>query len=235
MTEQWRDIPGYEGLYQVSDQGSICRLRDDRRIMKPISDNKGYQVVTLSLSGQKKLCKVHRLVLAAFNGLSEMQVNHKDGNKANNNLSNLEYCTAAENVLHAHRVLGINTPRGEARVQSKLKEPQVLSIVAMRKTGLTCRQIAERVGISDGTVSDICRKVTWTHLPEVMSLPDPLPNGAGKNNSQAKLTEDDARAILEMLRDGVAGITIAYQFNVTQSAVSRIKSGKRWPHLQGGK
>lgn len=103
MIEEWRDIRGYEGLYQVSNLGrikSIPRERTKGGILKPLKDRTGYLSVNLYKNGKIKRCKIHRLVANNF-----LEVNHKDGNKLNNNLSNLEYVTKSRNILHRFRTL----------------------------------------------------------------------------------------------------------------------------------
>ena len=103
MIEEWRDIRGYEGLYQVSNLGrvkSIPREKTKGGILKPLKDTTGYLSVNLYKNGKIKRCKIHRLVANNF-----LEVNHKDGNKLNNNLSNLEYVTRSQNILHRFRTL----------------------------------------------------------------------------------------------------------------------------------
>jgi len=112
--ENWKDIKGYEGLYQISNQGIVKGL--DRvlqynanitkqwkgKVIKTIVDYLGYCRVSLCKDGKVKTHKIHRLVAEAFlNG--EGQINHKDGNKLNNNVVNLEFCTAKENLSHSYR------------------------------------------------------------------------------------------------------------------------------------
>lgn len=101
MTEHWKDISGYEGLYSVSDTG-LVKTHIYNKILKPIIQL-GYESVVLYRNKKCKAFKVHRLVAMAFipnpNNLS--QVNHIDGNKRNNNVSNLEWCTAKQNTHHA--------------------------------------------------------------------------------------------------------------------------------------
>ena len=112
--EIWRDIKGYEGLYQVSNYGrvkSIERKRWNRfdyiatpeRILKARVDKKGYIKYALYKNGKQKNINGHKLVIQAFikNVYNKPQINHKDGNKLNNKLNNLEYCTNRENQIHA--------------------------------------------------------------------------------------------------------------------------------------
>lgn len=95
--EEWKDVVGYEGRYQVSNLG---RVRNKHYIiLAPQLTHAGYYKVTL-FDGKKKGKLIHRLVMEAFVGQSELQVNHKDFNKINNQLSNLEYTTSKENIRH---------------------------------------------------------------------------------------------------------------------------------------
>lgn len=98
--EIWVDIPEYEGLYEVS---SLGRIRKGERIKKLNVDHKGYLCVWLSKRSQMKCFKVHRLVASAFisNPQNKKTVNHKDGNKQNNGVANLEWATHSENIIHA--------------------------------------------------------------------------------------------------------------------------------------
>ena len=111
MVEVWKDIKGYEGCYQVSSLGNVKSKKKwnghkyitDEKILKPSMSTTGYYKVKLSNGKPKRDLKIHRLVAEAFinNDLSKPFVNHKDGNKLNNCIDNLEWCTASENVKHA--------------------------------------------------------------------------------------------------------------------------------------
>lgn len=115
MKEIWKNINGYEGFYCVSNMGrvkSVKRLirRNDGTIQKTRSHilrlhqtGNGYYQVQLSKNNKSKYLLVHRLVAEAFlsNPENKKQVNHKDGNKKNNNVDNLEWMTCSENALHA--------------------------------------------------------------------------------------------------------------------------------------
>ena len=105
MIEEWRPIEGYEGLYEVSNTGQVRSL--DRfyyrlhkgKVLSPTKDRYGYLTVTLNCNGKSKTIKIHRLVAQAFllNPDNLPQVNHKDEVKTNNNVDNLEWCTAKYN------------------------------------------------------------------------------------------------------------------------------------------
>ena len=93
--EVWKDIVGYEGLYQVSDKGRIKSLWFGKeRILKPGTDRDGYLRVSLCKNGKKKTYQVHRLVVKVFisNTNDLPQINHKDEVKTNNSVENLEWC-----------------------------------------------------------------------------------------------------------------------------------------------
>lgn len=99
MEEIWRDIPGYEGLYEVSSYGSVRNLVTGKLIKSSLKKD-GYSRVCLSKNGLRKCMNIHRLVAQAFipNPDCFPQVNHKDENKANNRVDNLEWCTSKYNV-----------------------------------------------------------------------------------------------------------------------------------------
>lgn len=108
--EVWKDIKGYEELYQVSNLGRIKRKKHKRydrnqmmneKIIKPAINRFGYLRITLCKNSKHKCYSVHRLVIENFVGESELQVDHKDGNKLNNRLDNLEYVTSKENTNRA--------------------------------------------------------------------------------------------------------------------------------------
>lgn len=122
MEEVWKPIDGYEGLYEVSNLGRVrsyippnnskCSVRNVPLIMKPQMNERGYMVVALIKNKARKVFRIHRLVAFAFVDTIDGKpyVNHIDGNKTNNNASNLEWCTRSENMIHAVRV-GLLKPK----------------------------------------------------------------------------------------------------------------------------
>ena len=115
MDEIWKDIKGYEGLYQISNFGNVKRLqheehncRQGHRVLKerlknPSFDKKGYLQVSLSKNNKRITRRVHRLVAEVFisNPNEYPMINHKDENKTNNNVNNLEWCDARYNVNYS--------------------------------------------------------------------------------------------------------------------------------------
>ena len=100
----WKDIKNYEGLYRVSNFGDVFSVRRQRNIYQSI-DRYGYKQCLLYKDGVHKTQKVHRLVAESFIEKvdGKTQVNHKDGIRTNNNVSNLEWCNNSENQLHSYR------------------------------------------------------------------------------------------------------------------------------------
>ena len=103
MIEEWKDIPGYEGLYEVSNTGFV-RNKKRNKLLKGFIDRNGYKIVLLSYKGQKHF-SVHRLVAEVFipNINNSYQVNHKDEDKTNNNVDNLEWCDCKYNINYGLR------------------------------------------------------------------------------------------------------------------------------------
>lgn len=105
----WSEIPNTKGVYEVSKSGDIRR---GERILKPQKSTSGYLYFVCCIDGLKKNTFIHRAVMMAFTDEEEWKdcVNHIDGNKKNNNISNLEWVTYKENALHSIHILGNKKP-----------------------------------------------------------------------------------------------------------------------------
>lgn len=127
MEEIWKDIKDYEGLYQISNLGNIRKLRfinnivNKEKIFKitPQIINSGYYKVVLYKDGKYKNKCIHRLVAETFipNEENKPQINHIDGNKLNNNVDNLEWCTRSENMKHSYKN-NLSTPSAKGKYGS---------------------------------------------------------------------------------------------------------------------
>jgi hypothetical protein len=172
----WKPILGFEGYYEISNNGLVKRAKgktiykDGRiaffseTILKPSINKKGYLSVYLSKNSKKHTLTIHRIVAIAFieNINNKPQVNHIDGDKKNNSVSNLEWCTNEENRVHA--VKNGLTPRGIKHFSAKINDNDVINIRQMFKDGNTAIEIKKHYPISIKTIYSIKYKNTWKHL-----------------------------------------------------------------------
>lgn len=141
--EQWRDIDGYEGVYQVSDFGRVRSLKYGKvRVLKPQKNKCGYLIVGLYKDGKRKGITVHRLVADAFipnNDDAKNEINHINEDKEDNKVSNLEYCDRRYNVTYND--LNLRRKNGKRLKIAKLYNPD-LSIAdnldIFRANGIEC-------------------------------------------------------------------------------------------------
>lgn len=106
MNEIWKDITGFEGLYQVSNLGNVRSITRYKMVLNPSIDKDGYRYVKLKHKGKEKHCRVARLVAMMFIPKidGKNMVNHIDAIRDNDKAENLEWCTAKENVLHSAKL-----------------------------------------------------------------------------------------------------------------------------------
>lgn len=167
ITEEWRPVVGLEGRYAVSSLARVQSFLRTKRILKPYCGYKGYFSVALIHPEQGALTrKVHRLVAEAFIGPRPpgLQINHKNGIKADNRPVNLEYVTASENNLHAF-LTGLNKPRkGETHASAKLTEADVRQIRQLYAEGTRYYILAKMFGIKPASVKGIITGRNWKHV-----------------------------------------------------------------------
>ena len=163
--EIWKDAPGYEGRYQVSNLGKVKSLNYNRTckevILKAGKDGRGYLRVVLRKDGNSITNTIHRLVMLAFVGESGLDVNHINGIKTDNRLENLEYCTRSENIQHAYDA-GLKA-RGENRYNSKLTRA-CTERIKYGHQGMTQQAIAEIYDIDRSLVGQIRSGIRWKHI-----------------------------------------------------------------------
>jgi hypothetical protein len=190
MVEIWKDIEGYEGLYQVSNKGRVKSLdretvdkngtvnRYKSKMLSPGQNKHGYKFCYLYKDLKRKLMPIHQLVAKGFveNKDNKPHVNHKDGIKQNNTPENLEWCTPSENIKHAYD-MGLNynsekqkrltslANRGEKCHQSKLTEFDVRVIRDAWATGaFTQSYLSKEFGVGSDQISRIVNYKRWAWL-----------------------------------------------------------------------
>ena len=147
--EEWRDVVGYEGRYQVSSMGRVKSFKwNKERILKPSMDKDGYLLVTLCAGGKPKTLKVHRLVCEAFheNLENKSDVNHLNEIKTDNRASNLEWCTRRDNINHGSR---------NERLGKALSKPvgQYAQDGELIKVWPSTMEVERQAGFSNGNIS----------------------------------------------------------------------------------
>ncbi len=151
MIEIWKDIEGYEGLYQISNYGNVKSLGNDKtrkeRILKPAKDKDGYLMVGLCKQGERKYHKIHRLVAQEFfpNPNNYPEVNHKDEDKTNNQVTNLEFCDRKYNINY-----GTHTER------SALSRSKPVLCVETGKIYQSTHQVERELGFAQQYISNAC-------------------------------------------------------------------------------
>lgn len=164
--ERWRRIRGYRD-YLVSSLGRVLSLKyDKKRILLPGTEGGGYRNVVLCKYGTRATFLVHRLVAIAFiaNNKNLPQVNHKDGNKSNNAIDNLEWVTALQNTQHAIAI-GIHAPIGESHGMAKLSEKDVRAIrVKYATKKYTQQKLSVMYGVKVPAISAAIRRRNWKHV-----------------------------------------------------------------------
>lgn len=178
--EEWRDVPGYEGIYQASNLGRVRSLdhivsvrRGDTlfvrprrgRVFRPQDNGDGRKFIILSKDGVHQIWKVHRVITAAFLGSCPegLQVNHINGDPSDNRICNLEYVTPKENMKHRADVLGM-TQYGTDNPANRLSEDNVREIRKLRATGMTYKRIADTFGVTPSAAQNIIYGKTWAWL-----------------------------------------------------------------------
>jgi hypothetical protein len=174
MKEIFKDVKDFEGLYQVSNFGRVkswigrtnCDIAHGRILKTHLNRKTKYLTVILYKNYRQKCFSIHRLVAINFidNPSNLKTVNHKDFNRCNNGVENLEWLSMRDNLLHGIREKG--NDRGEKNPHHKLTEKQVLKIriINSDNPNITYKKISNIFNISSDSISLICRNKTWQHV-----------------------------------------------------------------------
>ena len=161
MEEIWKEVPGYEGLYEVSNLGRVRSLcynhTGQTKVLKPHKNSKGYLLAHLCKEGKKKFFIVHRLVAQAFlpNPDNLPEVNHRNEDKTDNRVDNIEFCTAKYNMNFGTR----NKRAAKARLNHPALSKPVLQY---DKSGIFVKEwpstmeVERQIGWDQGHISDCC-------------------------------------------------------------------------------
>ncbi len=177
VMEIWKDIPGYEGRYCASNLGNVksldwfyyskgagkipYKINHYGKLLKQSISPYGYYYVGLHINSKQYGNLIHRLIALAFipNPKNKPQINHIDGNKANNHVNNLEWCTQSENMQHSYKI-GLNRMDNDYNNNSKLNSFQVR--VIRKAEGLKQYELAKIFNVTNSSISQIINNKIWT-------------------------------------------------------------------------
>ncbi len=239
QTENWLPVPGYEGIYVVSDLGNFRRVAFAHgarlgRNLRGGTMARGYRTITLCRSPEDhKLLKVSGIVATVFHGpapTARHQVNHKNGVRNDDRAENLEWATPSENTRHRFDVLGLSNKRGEEHHNAVHTEVAIGAIKAARLNGASYGVISEAYGVPIGQVKNIVAGRAWGHVaPTESSVTGKKERPAGAAHHATRITADDVRAI----RASTArGVDLAAQYGMTSAAITAIRKRKNWTHIE---
>ena len=207
MQEEWRDVAGYEDLYQVSNLGNVrsfwCwdghkyKKRDEPKILKPVYTPQGYQMITLYNSTKKKRISIHKLVAITFIKKPPKKnfINHIDFNRSNNNITNIEWCSQKENVMHSAK----NFRYGF------VDEKTTNKIIEMHKDNIPTKQIGKMLNLKTQTCYVILKKNGFTYF--------------NKNKKYAY----DKKSALNDLQSGNKIVDVSKKYNVPYHVIKQLK------------
>ena len=214
--EEWLPVPDYE-LYQESNYGRTKSFRKGKpRIMRPAVSTAGYLQVNLNKNGVSKTVSVHRLVARLFIANPDRlpEVNHLDGCKLNNHISNLEWCTPSENIRHAVAV-GLHAS-GVEDSQAILSREQVL-FIRENPDDLNLAQLAEMFRTSKQTISRVQRGKTYKNIGGTFR--------AVKQGGSSPVPDDLRNQIRAEYKAGVRGCgshALAEKYGYSQTTILKI-------------
>ena len=174
-----RVVPNVCNYYMISTNGYVYN-RFSKKFLSPGIDSKGYPYVMIYTNvSKRKACRIHRLVLMTFDyfeGCENVIINHKDGNKLNPDISNLEWSTFSDNMIHAYAHNLINMPSCENSHMSKHTNEQTHAVCKLLEDRVPVYEIIKKLNVSRHFVESILHKVAWRGISDNYNLPSPMTN-----------------------------------------------------------
>lgn len=234
MIEIWKPLKDYEGLYEISNMGNFKSLpkKGSSKILlmksRHVDISTGYIAIQLHKNNKMLTKRIHRLVASTFipNPNNYPVVNHIDGNKKNNQVDNLEWCTYSENSLHAINS-GLSKPIwGEKHPQAKLSNKDLDKIKELFSEGRTNKEIAQLFNIGAPHISKIRNNKRRGHESDLKDYSITTVGHKGR-----VLTKENVLEIINMLSQGVQQKIIAQKFKIDTGTICNINLGKQYKNL----
>ncbi len=221
MLEEWKPVEGFEDRYKVSSKGRVYSLNRNK-ILKPKQDKDGYYEYALWDGVKSSYRRAHRLVATHFiaNTDNHPLVNHKDEDKINNCVTNLEWCTVAYNTIYS---IKNKLPRG----LSALSSEDFKAMVSMYQRGSDYKDIVEffKLDIRQDNIGEV---LSGRRLSEISGITEDLRRPYV--NPAKKLSEDDVVNILtDKYVNKLPQRVIASKYSISEAQTHRIVKGTRWP------
>lgn len=224
--ETWKKILDFPD-YKVSNFGRINSIKYGReKILKPsLNKGTGYFRVTLLHNGIRQCFDIHAIVAKHFLTKSNLclEINHKNGDKSDNRVKNLEYVTRSENIKHSFDI-GLRNI-GEFHHSAKLSLQQCTEIVDLYKQGTSQKEISDKFLISQACVSNILNNKRSDYNFSVKSRKS---GAIGERHGRTKLTDQQAKHIKYSKLSTQELVNI---HGVSSQIIYRIRSGKSWSHI----
>lgn len=228
LSEKWIDIPKLERRYKISSSGLIFNKKN-KTLLKYKTLSSGHNQVTLYKNGKSKSYYVDRLVLRCFTNFNvddPCEIIHLDGNNANDDINNLKLVNVLKKKTSEKKSLC-----------KKIDETQLLEIIQKLKSGQSSRMISEDYPLSYRTIEKINKGESWREI--TWDLVDSYPirkkiklsKRNGSNSHLSKLTEEKVKEIKKLIKRRISNQDIARKFGVSESSISKIKSGENWAHV----
>jgi hypothetical protein len=235
LLEWWKPVVGFEGLYEVSNVGNVCRIKKSNvsrqgQHLKRWAHWDGRLYVILS-NGRNNTKKVHKIMVDAFLGGTPegMTVHHEDDCYTSNRVSNFRFLSAIDNWRDGY-LSGLVT-RGDKHRNAKISEAQALEILALNGK-MSLKRVSKKYGISTTAVAYLWKGRNWAHLQKDSSvLPHRKPVAKGNELPQAILNPENIREIRSQ-KGKVDPKVLAGQYGVSHWTIYNVWSGKNWSHVK---